>query len=329
MSSDTALTLPLPTQLGTSDEFDQTVVIGAGPGGVSAAIYLKRFGHPVTIIDAGEQIHSRTDMAPDLHNYPGHTEPVSGPQFMAKLHQQLKLHEIELIKDRVTKVSRLPDGRFEIELAESTKLQAGYVVVAVGVGDHMPEIKGMDDYWDRGIFHCLTCDWYENRDDIALIVADDDRGLTTARALYLMNKPPRLIIAPAKKASYTPAKVAEVEVMGVEVYTSPLAELIGQNGDLEAIVLADGTKLPCQVIFTKLGHFNYDQFLEAGGLAPERESFERCLKVDFRSFLTSEPRLYAVGPCNEGPDQAVIAAGQGAMAASSIHLAILGRHGIL
>ncbi|TSC65617.1 MAG: FAD-dependent pyridine nucleotide-disulfide oxidoreductase, partial [Candidatus Berkelbacteria bacterium Gr01-1014_85] len=312
MPTTAAITLPPPQTLGQSDNFDQTVVIGAGPGGVSAALYLKRFGHPVTIIDAGEQIHSRTDMAPDLHNYPGHTEPVSGPEFMKRLHRQLALHDIELIKGLVSKVSRLPDGRFEIDLAEqATKLQAGYVVVAVGVGDYMPEVKGMDDYWDRGIFHCLTCDWYENRDDIALIVADDDRGLTTARALYLMNKPPRLIVAPAKTANYTAAKVAEVEAMGVEVYTSPLAELIGQNGDLEEIVLADGTRLPCQVIFTKLGHFNYDQFLEAGGLTPARESFESCLKVDFRSFLTSEPRLYAVGPCNEGPDQAVIAAGQG------------------
>lgn len=72
-------------------------------------------------------------------------------------------------------------------------------------------------------------------------------------------------------------------------------------------------------MFTKLGHSRYDTFLDAGNISVEREPKEGFLKVDWYTLETSVKNLFAVGPCNDGPDQAIIAAGQGAMAALEIH----------
>ena len=113
----------------------------------------------------------------------------------------------------------------------------------------------------------------------------------------------------------------------IAVFSSPITKLKGRNGYLQKIQLKDGTKVEAEVLFTELGYVHLDGFLARGGLKPKRDE-DGFLKVNFETFETSVKNLYATGPVNEGPDQAIVAGGEGALAAISIHAKILKQKGI-
>lgn len=311
----------------TMTEDHHTIVIGGGPGGASAAIYLARFCHPVIILDTPSEVHGRTSMATSLENFLGNTLPTPGPEFLSRVKVQLRNYNIPVHEEKVTKVSQKDNG-FSVESSKGKSYPCRYLVVAIGVGDNMPEIDGLDPYFDTSIFHCLTCDWYEHRHLDAAVIANDDRGITTALALDAMNRPPSLVVIPAKAPTFSEALLEKAKAKNIPVYTSPLKEVHGVFGNLQKVTLEDGTTVKAKVLFTKLGHFRYDQFLDKGGIKVDREEEEGFIKVDWRHFESSVKNLFAVGPCNDGPDQAIIAAGEGALAAMEIHNRILTDLGI-
>src|SRR4051812_30609148 len=104
-----------------------TIIIGAGPGGASAAIYLARFCHQVTVIDAGEKVPGRTSMATGLRNFLGHTEPVSGSQFLTKIKEQLETYNIKIQEEKVIKVSKNLDDSFTVETDKPAQYSAKYL----------------------------------------------------------------------------------------------------------------------------------------------------------------------------------------------------------
>ncbi len=301
-----------------------TAIIGAGPAGASAAIYLARFCHEVMLFDAGEKVPGRTSMATHVENFLGLPLPVSGKMILGLVGRQLKRFDIDPIEEKVTKVTQVNE-KFTIHTDGLKTYDADFVVVAVGLSDNMPKIDGLDPYFDKAIFHCLTCDWYWNRDKKAAVVTNTDAGIETALMINQLHKAPKLSVIPAEKPQFSPALIAKAEAQGISVFTSPLNELKGGGGSLEAAILADGTEVETEVLFTKLGHTRYDQFLDEGGITVDRDSKEDFIKINWQTFESSVPNLFAVGPCNEGPDQAVIAAGQGAMAALEIHRRIVDR----
>ncbi len=306
---------------------DTTLIIGGGPGGASAAIYLARFCHPVTLIDAPSQVHGRTAMASHLENFLGNDTPVSGETFLGRVTKQLGNFNIERVGAKVTKVMHTNET-FSVITDQGKEYQATYLIVAVGVGGNMPEIDGLDPYYDHAIFHCLTCDWYWNRDKKAIVVANDDRGITTARTIVSMHRPPSIAVIPAHQPQFSQTALEQALSEDIAVYTSPLKELVGTNGDLHEVVLEDGTRVEGEALFTKLGHVRFDTFLDEGGITLEREPEERFIKVEGHTYESSVKNLFAVGPCNEGPDQAIVAGGQGALAAMEIHRRILATKGI-
>lgn len=303
----------------------KTIIIGAGPGGASAAIYLARYCHDVMLIDASHKIHGRTAMAGHVENFLGLVEPAPGQAILDNVAKQLQNFGITPVAEKVTKVSKENDSTFTVTTEEGNEHRADYVIVAVGVGDNMPKIDGLDPYYDHAIFHCLTCDWYWNRDKKAAVIANDDRGIETALMINGLHKAPLLTVIPAETPRFSPELVIKAKANGIAVFESPLKELHGENGDLREVVLEDGTAVEAEVLFTKLGHKRYDKFLDEGGVVVEREPNGGFIKVDWQTFESSVSNLFAVGPCNEGPDQAIIAAGQGAMAALEVHRRIVNK----
>ncbi len=305
-----------------------TIIIGAGPGGASAAIYLARFCHPVLLFDAPEEVHGRTFMAPDINNFLGETTPPTGPNFIERINNQLKNYpQIERRTEKVTKVVRSEDG-FKVTTTQGN-YTAPHVILAIGLSDNMPPINGLDPYYDHAIFHCLTCDWYERRDKKIAVIANTDRGISTALMLNHLHRPPRLVVIPGQDGfDFSSAMRDQAKAADITVYESPIKELIGADGYLHSVKLADGTAVEVEVLFTKLGHQRFDQFLDAGAIEVERDPDEGFIKVDWRTVETSVKNLFAVGPCNNGPDQIIIAGGQGAMAALEIHTRLLAAQGL-
>ena len=306
----------------------KTIVIGAGPGGANAAIYLARFNHEIVILDAGEKIHGRTAWAYELENVLGFTKPTPGPEFLERVDRQLARFGIEKRTETVTEVRRKRDGRFAVSTDKPAQYVADYLVVSVGVHDVMPDISDAYDYFGHSLFPCPACNWYQTKDRKTGIVTNSDRGLVTARAFNAMQKGSALCVFPDRPdAAYAPELVAKAEAEGIAVHTSPAICFTGTAGKLRSVSLADGTELDLEIVYTRLGVKRHDVFLNNESLEVGRDA-EGYIEIDYKTFESSVPNLFAVGPCNVGQDQVIIAAGQGAVAAMEIHDRILTGMGI-
>ena len=149
------------------------VVIGAGPGGLTAAIYLARYLRDVVVV---EDSRSRALWIPRSHNCPGYPDGIPGPELLERLRQQAARYHAPLVTERVEALERLEDGGFRVDLPERT-IAARTVILATGAEDIQPPIANLDDAIRRGLVrHCPTCDAYEVRDrSIGIIGAGDCR----------------------------------------------------------------------------------------------------------------------------------------------------------
>lgn len=305
-----------------------TIIIGGGPGGSSAAIYLARNIYPVLLLDAPKKVHGRTKMGTRLDNFLGHDKIVTGPEFLKKIHRQLKSLKVDYRDEMVVKVSRSPEGNFIVSTDRPGKYIGQYLIIAVGLSDNMPPIEGLDPYYDTALYHCMTCDWYDHRDKKIAIISNTDAGVKNSLKMSFYQRPPSLSIIPTiSKPKYSSKLLKQAKKEGIKIYSSPIAELIGNKGKLRAIKLQNGTQVQAETIFTRLGQKRFDGFLEKGGLKPKRDA-DGFLKVNHRTFETSISNLFAVGPCNDMTDQVIVAGGEGALAAFEIDRRILKNAGI-
>jgi thioredoxin reductase (NADPH) len=305
-----------------------TIVIGGGPGGASAAIYLARFNHDVTLIDAGNAIPGRTRLALHLQNVLGFTKTVAGPDYLNEINRQLRKFGVTQRKEIVTEVKKEKDGSFTVKTDRSATYTAEFVIIAVGVYDIMPDIPDIETYFGHSIFSCPTCNWYQTKDMKTGIISNEDSGITSALAFHAMEPGSCLFVAPDRpKPHFSDKMIAKAKAVGIDVYTDSIVAFKGRRGMLNSVILADETEIPIEILYTKLGVKRHDTFFDHESIHIKRDE-DGYIVVDFEHLTTSEKNIYAVGPCNIGPDQVMVAAGQGVSAAMSIHRQILTERGV-
>lgn len=306
----------------------KTIIIGGGPGGASAAIYLKRFNHSVLLLDAPQKVPGRTAQALQLENVLGFSKPTPGPEFLSQISRQLKRFNIDTRQELVTHVTRRSDGYFYVTTEKPEIYKADYVIISVGVFDILPDIPAVEDYFGKTLFQCPTCNWFQTKDKVTGIISNDDTGITSALAFNAMQKGSCLFVVPDRPRNYFSLEMIEkAKNKHIAVYKSPIVCFNGAKGRLRSIQLANETEIDVEILYTKLGVKRHDTFLDLKSVNVDRNE-EGYISVDFETMETSVKNVFAVGPCNSGPDQVIVAAGQGATAAMAIHGRILTKLGI-
>jgi thioredoxin reductase (NADPH) len=305
------------------DQHYKSIIIGGGPGGSSTAIYLARFNHEVLLLDAPDKIPSRTAWALNLENVLGFTKPRPGPEFLKDVRHQLQRFQIERREELVTDVKRDATGGFLVMTSKPAQYHATYVILAVGVHDIMPDVPHLDDYFGQSIFQCPTCNWYQTKDQKTGIISNDDSGIKTALGFNVMQAGSASYVLPDRpNPSFSQTMITKAKIYNISVFEFPLISLKGKNGKLESIMLADETILDVEILYSKLGVKRHDTFLDMETANVDRDE-DGYITVNFETLETSVVNLFAVGPCNTGPDQVMVAAGQGVSAAMEIHRRIL------
>ncbi len=158
---------------------DDCIIIGAGPAGLTAAIYLARYHLRIRMFDSGS---SRAAMIPCTHNHAGFPEGISGKALLARMHDQAKRYGAHCIPHRVTKLT--PDGdRFHVTTDEG-EYMARTILLATGVVNHrpkhlLPEVH--DPALERGLLrYCPVCDGYEVTDKRVGVIGTSDHGMREA-----------------------------------------------------------------------------------------------------------------------------------------------------
>ena len=143
-----------------------TIIIGGGPAGITASLYIKRAGFNVLVITKGE---SALNKAKKIENYYGFEKPISGRVLIENGEKQAKALGVNILKKEVIGIKYTNDNNYEVITANQTQNEryiAKTIVLATGANRIKPNIKGVQEYEGKGISYCAICDaaFYKNKD---------------------------------------------------------------------------------------------------------------------------------------------------------------------
>lgn len=284
------------------------VVVGAGPGGLTAAIYLARYLRDVVVIDDGR---SRALWIPRSHNCPGYPEGIPGPELLDRLRRQAARYGAPSLAGQVEALERDEGGSFILALGQRS-IAARTVILATGAQDVEPPVPGLDQAILRGIVrHCPTCDAYEVRDRrVAILGAGMCRF---AEATLLRCYTADLTVLSLGALEMAEDERAELATAGIALVDEPVAELV-PAADAISARLASGRLLRFDTLYTALGLRARSELATRLGAAHDQDGM---LVVDDHQ-RTTVPGLYAVGDVVQGLTQIGVAMGHAAIAASAI-----------
>jgi thioredoxin reductase (NADPH) len=285
------------------------LVIGAGPAGLTAAIYLARYRRDFLVLDGGP---SRAALIPLTHNFPAWPQGVSGEKLLARLREQAQTHGARIEEARVESLQR--DGDAFVATAGERKWRAAHVILATGIVDRHPDWPGLREATLQGLLRwCPICDGFEMLDqDIALVTAAAS-GLAHARFLRTYSRNVTLV-ALSDQEGLDAGGVAELEGAGIELEARPLVGFEAR-GRRVAQRFADGTDREFDAVYPMLGcKVQGELATQLGAQCNEIGD----LLVDARQ-CTSIDGLYAIGDVVSDINQISVGTGHAAIAATAIH----------
>jgi len=290
-------------------ESTEALIIGAGPAGLTAAIYLARFHRHVEIFDTGA---SRAKMIPVSHNCPGFTHGVSGPDFLERLREQAAEHGVHVREGEIGELRR-EERRFVARASsqdsaspsDDLRLVAERVILATGVADVLPQIDGIHDAICRGLVRlCAICDAYETRGKRVGVFGPAQAALDHARYMRSFAADVTALTPDADDPRREPADVRLIASVG----------RISIEGDEVRVVTPQGA-LAFDALYPVLGVQPNSQLAKAIGADCDELGY---LRVDAHQ-RTNVPGLFAIGDVAKAINQIAVATGHAAIAATTIH----------
>lgn len=291
------------------------IIIGAGPGGLTAGIYAGRQGTKNLIIDR-DLAGGLGREVPEMENYPGY-DNISGLELIEKMKAQAvkncELHEME----EVTEISKNEtEYRFTVSTSKD-QYQTKSIILATGSSHRHLDAKGEEEFKGKGVSYCATCDgfFFAGRDII--MVGGGNSALQ--EALYLKNLGANVTLV-HRRDEFRAQKHLQnkIKEAGIPTILNAVVEEIKGDMLVESVVLKDTqtgelTEMPINGIFVSVGYIPHTELADHLGVNLD-ESGHIIIDTNQK---TNVDYVYAIGDVCIGLKQWVVACGQGAVAASS------------
>jgi thioredoxin reductase (NADPH) len=289
------------------------LIVGAGPAGLTAAIYLARFRRRIAVVDSGQ---SRAAYMPTSHNYPGFPGGISGAELLARLREQARRYGAEVTEGCVDAIEARA-GAFSATVGGS-RLASRTVLIATGLVDKKPVMADLEEAIAAGCIRlCPICDGHEVIDRKVAVYGP--AGTATGHAEFMRTFTDNLsLLVPPGDPVIAPAERARLAAAGIEAVESPVEELAMDASRKARVRLADGSERSFDTIYPTFGcHMRSDLAIALGARTTEAGD----IYVDSRQ-QTSVPGLYAAGDVVAALNQLSVAVGHAAVAATAIHNAL-------
>lgn len=301
-----------------SEQTTDVIIIGSGPAGYTAAIYLGRAGyHPVVIAGAltpGGQLVNTTE----VENFPGFPDGIMGPDLMDAMRKQAERFGAEIVYDDVVSADVQGDSK-RVVLDGGDTYTARAVIVATGSQVRKLGVPGEVEYSGRGVSYCATCDGFFFRGKPIVVVGGGDSALTEADFLSRFGSSVTVI---HRRDTFRASRIlVDRAEKNPKIGFRMNAVVERVNGDDESgahsvtirdTVTGDTTEIPANGVFVAIGHTPATEFLH-GALQLDEHGY---ITVDGASTRTSVPGVFAAGDVVDGIyRQAISAAGMGCRAA--------------
>jgi thioredoxin reductase (NADPH) len=292
------------------EETLDTVVIGAGPAGLTAAIYLGRFRRRFVVIDGGDP---RAGWIPVSHNYPAFPDGIAGVELLRRLREQAARYGAEYLEGRAERLERTTDG-FLVHL-EDRQLRAACVLLATGVKDNEPKLGDVFDAVQRKLVRiCPICDGYETIGQSVGVIGSSEKG--AREALFMRTYSDRVTLIHVGEPETLPDdERLELAQAGIDVVETHINAVRIEADRIAAFDFGDGVSRTFDVVYSALGTTPRGRLAEElGALTDETGS----LIVTGHQMTTVEG-LYAAGDLVRGLNQITVAQAEAAIAATDIH----------
>lgn len=289
-------------------------IVGGGPAGLTAAMWLGRYLHRVVLVDSGDPRNWQTR---GVNGYLG-LPNVTPAALRGSGRDEARRQGAKLIDGCVDKVTRNADQTFRITLESGDTYDAKRVLLAFGVRDVWPEISGLEHIFGATAYHCPDCDGHETRGKKTAVIGVGRRAVGLALALATWTRELVVCTNGADPQLTTPL-LAQLDALNIPVITTRITRAQHTDRILHALEFEDGMLLDCERLFFQMGHYPSDDLAQRLGC--ERNG-EGCIVID-EHHHTSVERVYAAGDLVPGTQIALAAAAGGAKAAIAIHRSLL------
>jgi thioredoxin reductase (NADPH) len=291
------------------------LIIGGGPAGLTAALYLARFNRRFVIVDAGD---SRAAWIPASHNFPVFSQGIGGQEMLHTLRAHVARYGVQPIAGLVDDLRKSGDG-FVAALAHApggrSLLTSRHVLLATGAADIKPHLPDLEEALRRGLLrYCPICDGYEARGKKVAVIGIGDGGLGEAVFVARTYSEEVTLLTLGQGMALTVQERARGEQHGITILETPVVALELEGARIAAC-MADGRRHVFDTVYSALGLHVRSELGVALGAAHDGNG---ALTVDEHN-QTSVRGLYAAGDTVHGLNQIVVAMGQAAVAATAIH----------
>lgn len=225
----------------SNQPFD-AIIIGGSYSGLSAAMALGRSLRKVLILDSGNPCNAQT---PFSHNFI--TQDGKKPAEISKtaLEQVLKYETVTFLQQKATEAKKTDFG-FEIK-TETEIFSSKKIILATGIRDLFPDIKGFKECWGISVIHCPYCHGYEFRNQKTAILANGEKGFHLAGLIRNLSQD--LMLLTNGKAEFPEEQISDLKKNNISIVEEKITEIVHREGNLSEIIFADGTSLPLNVLY--------------------------------------------------------------------------------
>ncbi|MHA1596060.1 MAG: NAD(P)/FAD-dependent oxidoreductase [Candidatus Asgardarchaeia archaeon] len=285
-------------------EYD-LIVIGAGPAGLTAAIYASRMNLKTLILKGKKP--SRLEMAGKVYNYPGFPNGIDGKDLLKLMYEQALKSGAEIVEDPALKVMK---GEYITVQTKSGFYNCKAVIIAVGIARATKPIPGEEKFLGSGVSYCAVCDGPLYRKKRLILVGKSESTLEDA--IFLSKITDDVTLVPNGKLSEELKR--KFEELGLNVIEGRVKEIRGDRSVKSVLVKKENSEeieLSCDGVFIDTEMLPMSSLLGELGV----ETDERGCIIVNRKQETNVEGVYAAGDCTCGIEQVVSAAGEGATAA--------------
>ena len=293
----------------TPSKIYDTLIIGGGPGGLTAAVYLRRFRRDIVVVDKG---NSRLQLIPVTHNFPGFPDGIQGTHLLDNLRSQLGRYGGHVTEGEITSIKRV-DDYFTAEF-DGGQFHARTVLLSTGTADAGMPIENWREAVASGAVRlCPVCDGFDVLDKrIAVIGAPEN---CVGHSLFLRTFSSDITLFERDSTCPIGKDQQRLDEANIRRIESPLLGVTFTEDMKPVLHTADGVDHHFDVVYPMLGETARSDLAVA--LGAETTDWAKLVVDEYQA--TTVPGLYAVGDVVRGLNQISVAAGHAAVAATRIH----------
>ncbi len=299
------------------DTLYDAIVVGGGMGGLSAAIYLARYGLKCLVIEKGK---GRSIWMQETRNYLGLDPTTPGRNILANGKKQalewgadhLQAFVEDVVDEGETFTVKVKIGR---KSDTAYTLRTKYVIAASGVIDVLPELDDMQNVYDYAgytLHVCMICDGFDMWDQKAVLMVKREGQINAA---FVMNWfTPYISVLTNGDFEVSDAMKQKLADHGYQLYEAPVKRFLGENHKMSGVELADGTVVEATTGLINMGSLYHNHYLKGiDGLTWDGENL-----VTNDMCQTTHDRVFALGDLKKGLNQVSVAVADGTLAATQI-----------